>query len=234
MENFLFHNCKLEPDIYCIRQSWSNYSMCIFCKNKPTRYWKWKQSIMAKRPSHSPLLKCLQCDHQHSTVPLPHVADRSGQAPAVCWFSAGWRLLRTAALLTAFLVLRWRAASFAVQVPQHIIINLTGDLLLFQHLLNGFTCCASPDRLSLFRWLLRLKRKKERKFCYYCYYIHTWYNTDIPNNFLCEFSCQLTRYSSLLDFPRDIEHNISGLWISVQALPMIYVQCIFTLSAFPQ
>lgn len=49
-------------------------------------------------------------------------------------------------------------AALAVEVPQNIIIDLTGDLFLLQHLLYGLSRSAGQDWFSLLGRLLWLDK----------------------------------------------------------------------------
>lgn len=51
----------------------------------------------------------------------------------------------------------WAGARLDVQVLQHVVVDLAGDSLLLQHLLDGLVGGVGPDGLTLLRrtsWLL--------------------------------------------------------------------------------
>ena len=89
------------------------------------------------------------------TVPFPHAGHGISPAPA------GWRfpprqLPGSSPLLRPGVLLVWAAPALAVEVPEHAVVDLAGDLLLLQHLLDGLPGRASLDRLPSLARLLGL------------------------------------------------------------------------------
>lgn len=97
------------------------------------------------------------------TVPFPHAGHGISPAPP------GWRfpprqLPGASPLLRPGILPVWAAPALAVEVPEHAVVDLAGDLLLLQHLLDGLPSRASLDRLPSLARLLGLNGNTTLRF----------------------------------------------------------------------
>lgn len=110
-----------------------------------------------------------------SVLPFPHDACRGGQANVglVGLFLPPGQLLAAHSAGGAFCRGSGGAAvaaALAVEVPQHLVVDLGGDFLLLKHFLDGLTSRAGMDGLSLLGLFRLLERGAEVRSCtVYCF-----------------------------------------------------------------